>query len=292
MDTQTRYLSVPGARLCYDIQGSGPLLAMIGSPMGSRGFAEIAGLLARTYTVLRYDSRGILRSSVDDPAQDAGPELLADDVSQLITAMEAGPAFLFGNSGGAVTGLALLARHPELVRVLVAHEPPLVELLPDRDELGAAISEAGDTYTGTGRDAGLRQYTALTGIQFGRRSMAPDTETFTPPDNVRAILDRFFLNILRPTTRYRPDTAALRESASRIVVGAGTDSQGQLYHRCAVALARHLDIPVVGFPGGHTGFQEEPKQFADLLNRVFSGALETSPSRYDPTRSLRFSQQG
>ncbi|MGH3929774.1 MAG: hypothetical protein ACRDTF_07335 [Pseudonocardiaceae bacterium] len=50
----------------------------------------------------------------------------------MLSAVTTAPADVFGSSSGGVTGIALATRHPDQVRTLVAHEPPLVELLPDR----------------------------------------------------------------------------------------------------------------------------------------------------------------
>ena len=41
-------LDVPGARLYYEVQGSGPALMLVGHPMGTSGFATIAPLLAES----------------------------------------------------------------------------------------------------------------------------------------------------------------------------------------------------------------------------------------------------
>jgi clorobiocin biosynthesis protein CloN7 len=84
-------------------------------------------------------TRGISRSTVDDPDEDAAPELIADDVHRVLSAVTAEPASVFGSSGGAVTGIAIALRHPERVRTLVVHEPSLVELLPDAPQLRDAV---------------------------------------------------------------------------------------------------------------------------------------------------------
>ena len=289
-------LDVPGARLHYEARGAGPLLLMIGSPMGARGFEPIAALLAEDFTVVTYDPRGILNSTVDAPDQEAGPELLAQDVHGIIAALDRGPAYVFGNSGGATTGVVLATRYPESVRALVAHEPPLLELLPDADLARAAVDEICDTYVNKSRDAALKKYTNLTGISFrtpsppppppqppkppqptpqnqpAAASPAPATAGFTPPTDVRAILDRFFRYTLRPTTRYRPDLERLRALGERVVVGGGTTSRGTLYQRCAAALAERLETTLVDFPDDHTGFQREPEPFARLLAEVLTKA--------------------
>ncbi|MGH3928212.1 MAG: alpha/beta fold hydrolase, partial [Pseudonocardiaceae bacterium] len=117
--TISRTLDVPGARLYYEVRGSGPVLMMIGLPVDSAWFAQIAPLLADEYTVVTYDPRGISRSTIEDPDQDATPELVADDVHRVLSTVTTDPADVFGSSGGAVTGLALAGKHPAQVLTLV-----------------------------------------------------------------------------------------------------------------------------------------------------------------------------
>jgi pimeloyl-ACP methyl ester carboxylesterase len=138
-------LDVPGARLYYERRGSGPLLLMIGSPMDSTGFAGLASALAGDYTVVTYDPRGIGHSSREDTTGDVTPEQQADDVARLLSVLGGEPAHVFGSSGGAVVGLALVTAHPGQVRTLVAHEPPAVELLPDSAQVRAQIDDIYDT---------------------------------------------------------------------------------------------------------------------------------------------------
>jgi pimeloyl-ACP methyl ester carboxylesterase len=109
--------------------------------MDATSFAPLANLLAGDHTVLTTDPRGINRSPVDDPAQDSTPQMRAGDLSRLLTHLGAGPAAVLGSSGGAVSALALAQAHPEQVHTLVAHEPPLIELLPDRAERHAGNEE-------------------------------------------------------------------------------------------------------------------------------------------------------
>jgi pimeloyl-ACP methyl ester carboxylesterase len=142
----TQTLTVPGARLYYEVRGAGPTLAVIGSPMAAGEFSALADALAERHTVITYDPRGISGSRVDDPSQDSTPELRADDVIALLDAVGADTADVFGSSGGAVTGLALAARYPGRIRTLVAHEPPLLELLPDAAEQRAKTDDVVATF--------------------------------------------------------------------------------------------------------------------------------------------------
>jgi pimeloyl-ACP methyl ester carboxylesterase len=112
----TGSLDVPGARLHYEVRGAGPLVFVVGSPMGAADFASFADALATDHTVVTYDPRGLAGSTIDDPTQDAAPDLRADDVAAILDALGAESADVFGSSGGAVTGLALVTRHPGRVR--------------------------------------------------------------------------------------------------------------------------------------------------------------------------------
>jgi pimeloyl-ACP methyl ester carboxylesterase len=265
-------LAVPGARLYCEQQGSGPLLLLIGSPMDSTGFAGLAGALADRYTVVTYDPRGIGNSSCADPDQDVPPELQAEDVHRLVTALGGGPVDVFGSSGGAVVGLALVTAHPRQVRKLVAHEPPVIELLPDRARRRAEIQDIYGTYQADGPDQAMRKFMTHTGLGSGPAGPAASGPQWQPsPEQVarmRASTGHFLAHLLRPTTEYRPDIAALRAAPTRIVVGAGATSAGQLANRTALALAAELGTPVAEFPGDHGGFAALPGPFAEVLDQV------------------------
>jgi len=154
-DLDTRTLEAPGATLRYDIRGdlddtaaAGRVLLLVGSPMDASGFATLATYFADR-PVVTYDPRGVGRS-VRTGAGEPTPDQHADDLHRLIEALGVGPVDLFGSSGGAVNGLALVARHPEQVRTFVAHEPPLARLLPDREQVLAACSDVYQTYQRSG----------------------------------------------------------------------------------------------------------------------------------------------
>ncbi|MGH9018356.1 MAG: alpha/beta fold hydrolase, partial [Acidimicrobiales bacterium] len=223
---------------------------LIGHPMGVSGFAAIAPLLADDYTVVTYDPRGFGRSAIDDPDQDGEPNLLADDVRRVLGAVGDGPAHVFGSSGGAVTGLALVTLYPDHVRTLVAHEPPVALLLPDADEARAAMHDIFDTYGANGSGAAWAKFFAFTGMN--PPSLAGDAAA--PPPGTDATGERFFGHGLLPIALYRPDLAALRHSPARVVVAGGITSKGEFAQRTAAALAERLDTSLVDFPGGHGGF--------------------------------------
>ena len=147
----------------------------IGSPMDNTGFAGLARALTGRYTVVTYDPRGIGHSTREDATQDVTPEQQTDDVRRLLSALGGEPAHIFGSSGGAVVGLALVTAHSAQVRTLVAHEPPVVELLPDRDQVRAQIADIYHTYRTDGADKAMAKFMAHAGL-----GEAPGQETGAP----------------------------------------------------------------------------------------------------------------
>ena len=69
-------------------------------------------------------------------------------------------------------------------------------------------------------------------------------------------------HMMRPTIGWLPDIAALKAAPSRIVIGIGEASAGQICDRTSRALAEQLGIEPTMFPGGHVGFAENPAEFA------------------------------
>lgn len=258
-------LDVLGARLYYQLRGRGPLLLLIGAPMGSVFFAGLADQFATDHTVLTYDPRGISRSVLDGPAGEDTPELRADDVRRLIIAAGGGPADLFGNSGGALTGLALVQRHPELVRTLVAHEPPVTELLADAEQYRAWSDELYRTYREQGAEVAMGRFFAAASIDPGPVQHSADAAVLAA---TRRNNEYFLEHMLASAIHFRPELAALRATPTRIVIGAGSASVGQIAHRTAVTLAEQLGAPLVDFPGDHDGFLSQPVEFAAVLARV------------------------
>ncbi|MEV7005695.1 alpha/beta hydrolase [Streptosporangium sp. NPDC051022] len=267
-------LRVPDATLHYEVRGHGPLVVLVGAPMHAVSFAPLADLLATDHTVLTTDPRGLNRSTLDDPGQDSTPEMRADDLSRLLAHLDAGPATVFGSSGGAVTALALALAHPERVHTVIAHEPPLNALLDDREERDAAVEDIIATYaSGDVAGAWFKFLVNANIVSPGAEEPAgappaPPAE----PDPQQVADERFwFLHEMRGTTRWQPDITALRAGPVRVVVGIGQESAGQLCDHTSTALAAALGTEPTFFPGGHIAFVDDPAGFAPRLREVLRG---------------------
>jgi pimeloyl-ACP methyl ester carboxylesterase len=284
-EPETHILEVPGVELRYDIRNSDsadPPLLMIGTPMDARGFATLAGHFPDR-TVVTYDPRGIERSERTDDATRSTPEQHADDVHRIISELGGGPVDVFATSGGAVNAFALLARHPEQVRTLVAHEPPLAKVLPDREEAIAAVQSVADAYQRDGFGRGMARFIALTSISGPipadwADQPGPDPAAFGLPSEDDGGRDDALLaqNIIG-CFHYEPDFDALRSAPTRIVIGVGAESEGQMAYRGGVGVAERLGVEPTVFPSHHGGFlgpefgvPGDPEGFAAALREALA----------------------
>lgn len=285
---QTHTLDVPGALITYDVRGPVPAqdgqapLVMIGQPMCASGFATLAELFPDR-TVLTYDPRGLGRSTRSDGRRDNDPEAQAEDLHALVAELAVGPVDVFGSSGGAITGLAWVTRYPDDVRMLVAHEPPLIPLLPDAEEVAAVEQAVHETYQSAGWGAGMARFIAMASWQgefprdFGA-GQPPDPAAFglpTTDDGSRD--DPLLSDASNAVSHYHPDIDTLA-GLPGVVVAVGKESGGTIPARAAEALAVALRRPPVVFPSHHGGFhgddfgqRGEPEAFAVTLREVLDG---------------------
>lgn len=271
--TGTHTLKTPDGVLYHEVQGEGPLLVLTGAPMGADMFGPLAEALAATHTVLTHDPRGIGRSVLDAPDQDSTPEARADDLVALLDHLGVAEADFLGSSGGAVTTLALAERHPERARVIVAHEPPLLGLLPEAEEQFAITEEIIATYHRDGAGAAWRRFMANAGFPTSEEDSEgadanPAGEEDDPNDQ------RFYVHELRGTVHHRVDTERIAAGSARVVPALGATSGGLITDRTTRALAELLGVAPVVFPGDHGGFMEDPNGFAGVLRETLASVTE------------------
>jgi pimeloyl-ACP methyl ester carboxylesterase len=266
---------VEGAALFYRVRGQGPLLLILSGGDGDADTTDaLCDQLVDHYTVVTYDRRGLSRSTIVTDAGDLQITTHSEDAHHLLAALSQEAVFVFGSSIGAVIGLDLVARHPEQVRVLVAHEPPVWELLPDveRDRAVRAQEDAENTYQREGADAAFKKFVALAAVDFHDRE--PDA-VLAPPTSQRAANLAFFFTYDSPAVRrYRVDIPALKTAPTRIVPAGGQSAPDSAPHRAAAALAAKLGEPLVTFPGGHTSWLLRPKGFASKLREILGREIK------------------
>jgi pimeloyl-ACP methyl ester carboxylesterase len=282
----THTLALPDVDLVYDVRGplppadGRPALLMVGQPMEADGFATLASHFPDR-TVLTYDPRGLGRSTRKDGRTDHDPEVQAADLHALVQALGAGPVEVFASSGGAVTALALVAAHPEDVTVLVAHEPPLIPVLPDAAAAERARAWFRDAYEAKGYGAGMAAFIVMTSWEgeFTEEFFAQpaaDPAVFglpTEDDGTRG--DPLLSDRSWAVSSYRPDVEALTAASTRVVIAVGEETGNTFTGRTAVATAELLGQEVTVFPSHHGGFAGDefgypgqPEAFAKKLREI------------------------
>ena len=286
-ETTTDTLEVPGVNLVYDVRAAdggngGPPLMLIGSPMDASGFVTLAARFPDR-TVMTYDPRGTARSEKTDAPLESTPEQHADDIHRIVEAVDAGPVDLFASSGGAVNALALVAAHPEDVRTLVAHEPPTAPRAA-RPRAGAGRNREHPRHLpGDGFGPAMAKFIALVGHEgpvpadFARGSTPTPRCSGCRPRTTAAADDALVGQNIITCTHYVPDFDALRAASTKIVVGVGAESEGEMARRGGEGVAELLGVDPVVFPGGHGGFlgdeygqPGDPVGFAAKLREVLA----------------------
>ncbi len=284
---QTATLDVAGARITYDVRGplptpdGRPPLLMIGQPMDASGFATLASLFPER-TVITYDPRGLGRSTRSDGRRDHDPEVQAEDLHALVATLDAGPVEVFASSGGAVTGLAWVTTYPDDVCTLIAHEPPVIPLLPDADAVTAAEEAVRDAYHSGGWGAGMARFVAMVSWhgEFPAEFAAgppPDPAAFGLPTHDDGSRDDPLLSgASYAVSHYRPDVETLTRR-SGVVIAVGDESAGTITARTAEALGAAIGRAPVEFPSHHGGFlgdgfgqPGDPEAFAKRLREVLA----------------------
>ncbi len=284
--TTTHMLETGEAEIAYDVRGrlptadGRPALLMIGQPMGASGFGALASRFPDR-TVVTYDPRGLGRSTRKDGRVDNAPTVQADDVHAVIEALGAGPVEMFASSGGAVTALALVAAYPDDVTSLVAHEPPLIPVLPDAAAAERAGAGVRDVYEAKGWGAGMAAFMAMTSWRgeftdeyFNQP--APDPALFgMPTEDDGSRDDPLLSDRSSAVTSFRPDVEALAAAPTRVVIAVGEESLSTFTGRSAVATAELLGQQATVFPshhggflGGEFGYPGQPDAFARKLREV------------------------
>jgi pimeloyl-ACP methyl ester carboxylesterase len=281
----THTIDVPGAVLTYDVRPGSDAdkspLVMVASPMAAAGFTTLAGHFTDR-TVVTYDPRQSERSKLTTDANPT-PQTHADDIHRVIhAAVGPGPVDVLASSGGAVNMLAYVATYPEVVRTLVAHEPPLVSALPDRETALAAIHDVRDTYERDGLGPGMAKFLALI-MHSGEIPAdwtdrpAPDPAQFGLPTEDDGSREDPMLGRDHTvnTTSYEPDYAAIKAAPTRVVLAYGVESDGLITQRATICVADALGVEPTRFPSGHGGFlggeygqTGDPEAFAARLREI------------------------
>jgi pimeloyl-ACP methyl ester carboxylesterase len=254
-------LEVNGARIYHEVRGSGPSALFIAGSTGDAGhFERVAQLLCDEFTIVTYDRRGNSRSPRPDGWQSTSTEEQSDDAARLIEALGIAPAAVFGTSGGAIIGLNLLIRHPELVRGAILHEPSMNAGMSNSEEVAGAIQQVVESGMQRGGPRGAVE-------AFLRFVVGDQTYKNFEPSLLERMLENgetLFGVEFGVFDSYSPDDATLGGVEVPVVLMAGTESR-PYFGEASRWLASRLNVELETLPGGHSPYIDRPEDMAQAL---------------------------
>jgi pimeloyl-ACP methyl ester carboxylesterase len=254
-------LEVNGTRIYHEVRGSGgpPVLFIAGATGDAGHFQRVAELLSDEFTVVTYDRRANSRSPRPDGWQSTSAEEHSDDAAGLIEALGIVPAAVFGTSWGAIIGLDLVIRYPNLLRGAILHEPPMHAGMSNPEEMVGVLQQV--------VEGGMQRGGPRGGLEAFLRFAAGD-ETFEKLDpglreRMLGNAEVFFgveLGVLEP---YRPDDATLAGVEVPVRVMAGPESPPLV--EASRWLAARLNVELETLPGAHMPYFDRPEEMAEAI---------------------------
>jgi pimeloyl-ACP methyl ester carboxylesterase len=120
-----------------ELTGSGETVVLVHGGWSDRNnWRPVVPGLAESFEVVAVDRRGhgLSARGVQGTRRDQ-----EDDLAALIESLSSEPVNLVGTSFGGSIAIGLASRRPELVRALIAHEPPLIGLVAGNPDVGPEL---------------------------------------------------------------------------------------------------------------------------------------------------------
>lgn len=252
-----------GVALAVEETGAGPPVVFVHGTATDRSvWRETLAALGDGVRAIAYDRRAYGHSGAPEPYGGTTVGEQADDLAELIRALDAAPALLVGHELGALACLDLMLREPELARGAVLIEPSMLWLSP------------------AGPDAlsGLREVVEKAAYERGApAAVAAFLEAVDGPRAVdrlgperAAVPPRAFAADLAAAASWPAGRRELARIDLPVTVLSGSSSS-PVRREAAAALARLLpDAELVEVGAGHLAHVEAPAEVAAAIERAVS----------------------
>jgi pimeloyl-ACP methyl ester carboxylesterase len=270
-DVQTGSVTTEGDDLYYEVRGHGPPLVMIPAASGDAGlYSFVADILCDEYKVITYDRRGFARSSRHEP-QNFEVSQQSRDALAVLQAVGERAAFVFGSSSGAIFALDLAKCQPDVVKAVVAHEPPLARVLPDSQRWLRFFAGLYWMALRLSVNLAMLRFALMVGIPPLLAMRKAPKDVASRSDKVA---DFFVRHELLPVVNYQPDVALIKQNRVKVIMAAGQWSldKHKFYARTVPILAERLGCEMVKFHGHHSSYVDRPKEWATALRSTLHKA--------------------
>jgi len=273
------FLEINGARLYYEMAGSGPPLIMLhGHLLDSGQWDDQFAAFAPYYQTIRYDARGFGQSTLP-PAPFAHHE----DLHTLLQQVGIDHAYLLGCSGGGATIIDFALVYPEMVDALILvgtgingyqpAGPPPPQLLA----MGEAL-QRGDMVQAV--------ELSLQALTDGPRRTPAEVNPLAR-ERTRAMTTRLFARLPVPGALPQmiepPALARLAQIQAPTLVIVGSEDQAPLHEIADLVTAQIAGAQKVVTPdAGHHPNVEQPELFYQIVQTFLQNLRGTSNEAANP----------
>lgn len=265
----TGLVDVGTTTLYHEVRGRGPVLLLITGGSGDAGeWSRVAPFLAKQFTVVTYDRRGLSRSPRPDGWSHTSVDEQADDAAALLRTLDLAPAVIVGHSGGAAIACGLVARHPNVVRHAVIYEPPLLAVVPDGEQVvGGFQTMVEEAMAEGGPRRAMEVFIRANAGDEAYASWLASTDAALR-ERIFGNAETFFSIDLPAFATFVPDLDRLRASGVPLTVVVGEDNKENWYGAAARWLVEGTGARLVELPGGHGGFETHQEAFVALVRDI------------------------
>ncbi|KAA1039546.1 alpha/beta hydrolase [Macrococcus equipercicus] len=272
-------LKLKGANLNYHKMGHGPVLICIPGANGTGDiFLPLAKELANDFAIVAVDRRGYGASELTEPLPASAENAVDDyrvtrdaaDIAALAEELSDEPVYIMGSSSGSIVAMHVLKNHPEIVKKIAFHEPPINSFLPDKVHWQQKNNEIVDMGLSGDMPGAMQLFGETLHIApIDEEMMAAPAPTPEEEKIRREEMKNWMKYEIRQYTTSDITVDDLKQYKERITLLNGTDSTGSFPQDVNFYLEKEAGLKLVDIPGGHLGYIQKTSGFAATLKELW-----------------------
>lgn len=270
-------LELQGAKLHYHKVGNGPVIIFIPGANGTGDiFMPLAQQLKDKFTVVAVDRRGYGQSELIEPLPEEAinPDSRyrvkrdAQDIAELAKSLSDEPVYVLGSSSGSIVAMHVLKEHPDVVKKIAFHEPPINTFLPDAKYWQDKNAEIIDIAINEGMPQAMKLFGETLQIsKLDQQYMSKPAQAENDVDSKKRFDEMlgWFKYEIRQYTESDISIDDFKKYKDIITLLNGTASKGSFPQEVNFFISEETGIKIIDIPGGHLGYVQEPEGFANVL---------------------------
>ncbi|UDI77414.1 alpha/beta hydrolase [Staphylococcus taiwanensis] len=270
-------LELQGAKLRYHKVGNGPVIIFIPGANGTGDiFMPLAQQLKDKFTVVAVDRRGYGQSELTEPLPEEAinPDSRyrvkrdAQDIAELAKSLSDDPVYVLGSSSGSIVAMHVLKEHPDVVKKIAFHEPPINTFLPDAKYWQDKNAEIIDIAINEGMPQAMKLFGETLQIsKLDQQYMSKPAQAENDADSKKRFDEMlgWFKYEIRQYTESDISIDDFKKHKDIITLLNGTASKGSFPQEVNFFISEETGIKIIDIPGGHLGYVQEPEGFAKVL---------------------------